>query len=299
MNLLKNIFITCVLLFMPLSAVLADKIHEIVAFGDSLTDTGNYYALSGNTNPASPPYYNGHFSNGPVWVERLAWRLGIPAPVASSQGGTNYAYSDARTGGGVNTSQAGIVVPNIGSQISDYLTNHRPKANQLFVIWGGGNDFIYDFIYGSQTNPQVPVNNLKNHITALANAGAKNFVVGNLFLLGKTPLIINLYYGAYVQYFNAMSQDFNTKLDSMLCQLRSKLGINIYRLDAGSLFQNIQANPSAYGLVNAFDPAKSGDIGAPGVVAPNPNEYLFWDGVHPTAAAHHIIERQVSLDEKK
>ena len=52
----------------------AGDISEIVAFGDSLSDTGNTYKAVGYT--PSPPYYQGHYSNGPIWLEDLADRLG-------------------------------------------------------------------------------------------------------------------------------------------------------------------------------------------------------------------------------
>ena len=58
-------------LLMCWSAVgFADRINKVVYFGDSLTDTGNIY-MYGHIMPKSPPYYNGRFSNGPVWSEYL------------------------------------------------------------------------------------------------------------------------------------------------------------------------------------------------------------------------------------
>src|SRR6185369_7310765 len=45
----------------------------IKAFGDSTCDNGNgTYTYLNHTYPPSPPYYNGRFSNGPVWVEYLS-----------------------------------------------------------------------------------------------------------------------------------------------------------------------------------------------------------------------------------
>jgi len=45
----------------------------IKAFGDSTCDNGNgTYTLLNHTYPPSPPYYNGRFSNGPVFMEYLS-----------------------------------------------------------------------------------------------------------------------------------------------------------------------------------------------------------------------------------
>src|SRR5689334_22397744 len=72
----------------------AGEISQIVAFGDSLSDVGNTYLAIGYP-PA--PYYNGHYSNGPIWLEYLAQRLGIAAPTPSLAGGTDNAWGGAQT----------------------------------------------------------------------------------------------------------------------------------------------------------------------------------------------------------
>jgi phospholipase/lecithinase/hemolysin len=48
-------------------------------FGDSLSDTGNVYTVFG-PGYVPAPYYDGRFSNGPVWVEHLAAMPTPPRP---------------------------------------------------------------------------------------------------------------------------------------------------------------------------------------------------------------------------
>src|ERR1700679_1974888 len=95
------------------------QVTGIVSFGDSLTDVGNYYAATGDVSPPSGLHYdNGRFSNGLNWVEYLAKDLGVPAPTASTSGGTDYAYGGATTGTGTTVStfiNATATVPNIGT----------------------------------------------------------------------------------------------------------------------------------------------------------------------------------------
>ena len=69
------------------------EITGIVAFGDSLSDTGNTFLAAGIP-PA--PYYQGHYSNGPIWLEYLAGRLGVAAPLPSLAGGTDNAWGGIR-----------------------------------------------------------------------------------------------------------------------------------------------------------------------------------------------------------
>ena len=85
-----------VLVVLATGATLAHADPGVVVFGDSLSDTGNLFAATGGTNPI-PPYFNGRFSNGPVWVETLAASLGLPVN-PSLLGGTNYAFAGAVTG---------------------------------------------------------------------------------------------------------------------------------------------------------------------------------------------------------
>ena len=55
--------------------------NSVTVFGDSITDSGNIPALSGNFDETpSPPYFNGRFSNGPVFVELIPEQLGVMQP---------------------------------------------------------------------------------------------------------------------------------------------------------------------------------------------------------------------------
>jgi len=55
----------------------AQRYSQLVVFGDSLSDTGNLFALSGGLFPPPSDYYRGRYSNGILWVEHLAPKLGL------------------------------------------------------------------------------------------------------------------------------------------------------------------------------------------------------------------------------
>ena len=101
------------------SPVRAGMITGIISFGDSLSDVGNTYLAAGI--PQSPPYYQGHYSNGPIWLEYLASKLGVAAPAPSLAGGLDNAWGGAQTGDGLSF----MGTPNIGIQISTYLAPTR------------------------------------------------------------------------------------------------------------------------------------------------------------------------------
>ncbi|MDY6992457.1 MAG: SGNH/GDSL hydrolase family protein, partial [Pseudomonadota bacterium] len=52
-----------------LSADFTWALSPIYVFGDSLSDKGNLFELTGL--PPDPPYFNGRFSNGLLWSEYL------------------------------------------------------------------------------------------------------------------------------------------------------------------------------------------------------------------------------------
>jgi phospholipase/lecithinase/hemolysin len=257
----------------------AEPVTQLVIFGDSLSDAGNVSTATGGAFPPAP-YAPGRFSNGPVWAEQFATRLGVPAPTPSLQGGLDYAYGFAQTGMGTtaSTTVPGLSVPNIGTQVSSFLSNHTPTAGQLFVLWGGANDFFHN-----QTNPAVPAQNIADSVSALAKAGATNFLVLNLPALGEVPYA-SQFSNSQRQAANALTAAFNQDLQNDLkTTAAANPGITIHTVDIASLFSEVQASPSSFGLTNAKDSALFTGHGT------SSGGYLFWDSVHPTTQGHGLI----------
>jgi phospholipase/lecithinase/hemolysin len=277
--------LTVIVLALQAQAVQAGSFNQIVAFGDSLTDVGNVYLSKGEAYPAVPPYAPGRFTDGPVWVEQLASRLGLPAPQAFLAGGTDFAF------GGAETSLSGLSslgTPNLGTQIGFYLNAASAfNSSQLIVLWGGANDFLQS----GQTDPSVPVANLGQEITTIAQNGGRYFLVPNLPPLGDTPDVMAKGPAA-VSALNALSLQFDSLLAAEETTLSRTLGVTIYSLDVATIFNQAVQNPSAFGLTNVTSPAVAngpGNEGLPGPVAANPDQYLFWDGLHPTQTIHRIL----------
>jgi phospholipase/lecithinase/hemolysin len=150
-------------------------------------------------------------------------------------------------------------------------------SSKLITVWGGANDFLNAGV----TDPTIPVNNLASEITTLANAGGKLFMVPNLPLLGDIPAT-NTLPQPERDALNALSVGFDSLLQNELNTLQHSLGITIYQPNIAALFENVLANPSAYGFTNVTDALLySGDPTQPG--------YLFWDNVHPTTQAGQFI----------
>jgi phospholipase/lecithinase/hemolysin len=265
--------------------VFSNHYTGLVAFGDSLTDIGNRFAATDGTEPASPPYDAGRWSDGPLWIEHLASGLGLPAPTPSALGGTDYAAADAGT---ALSGYAHNGSPSIGTQIAAYLSTHPSiDSDQLFIIWGGTSAFGPH----STPDPAGTVANLTAEITELARAGAEQFLVPNLMPLGEVPGIRQLGPQAEAKY-DALSVQFNTELTAAENQLEEALGVKIHRLDAYGLVEQVIANPTAFGITDVIDQAKSGNEGDPGVVVPNRDQYLFWDNIHPGETFEELLGKQ-------
>lgn len=292
------------------STAQAAAFSRIYAFGDSLTDTGNSWLITQQANlinnqiPVIPPsevgYSQGRFSNGPIWLDRLASRLGItPPPVSVIAGGNspigiNFAINSATTG-----EQNTFPIPGLPgyvglqTQITQFrAANSVADPQALYILWAGANDYL-----GLKVQqPSVPVDNLAIAVNNLYDAGARNFLVVNLPLLGYTPLATSRV-GTVNQGLNLLSAAHNSLLSETLGQLKNqKSGINLKTLDVGSLFQAAIDQPSKFNLTNVKDPCLQNsplfpdpNSPLPPTICNNPDEYLFWDVLHPTSAAHRYI----------
>jgi len=157
-------------------------IDRLYVFGDSLSDTGNVFAATGGAFPQSPPYFNGRFSNGPLWVEYLADDLGLPRNPS-----TNFAYGGATTG---SNNAINSALPGLQQEINGFTTaNPSADPNGLYIVWAGANDYPG----AGDINPTIPVTNLSNAVQSLAGVGARNILVVNLPVpdLGQLPGTLN------------------------------------------------------------------------------------------------------------
>src|SRR3954469_2954468 len=110
----------------------AGPFTNLVVFGDSLSDIGNVQQ-SFLTNTPGPYYWNGRFSNGPVYAETLTTGLGLPALNRSTaSGGNDFAYGGAKTTGtGLPDS---LVVKDIDDQVDTFLSSRTANATTLYVV---------------------------------------------------------------------------------------------------------------------------------------------------------------------
>ena len=308
----RGAVIACVVLGLATPVVKAQDAYDgVVVFGTSLSDNGNAFELWGEASTPpdyqldpllvpSAPYARGghHFTNGRTWIEQLASSLGQAGSVrpAFRNGGAkaaNFAVAAARAReDGKNL--------NLSAQVDAFLesTGGVAPSNALYVIEMGGND-IRDALVAYPTGGHMIV--LQQALSAIAAnigrlyaAGARRFLIWSAPNPALTPAIryLDSVVPGTARLVTALTMAFNANLSGIVAQWASAPGIHIARLDAFALLNEVVASPGAFGLSNVTTACIT-----PGTApfhCETPDDYLFWDGIHPTAAVHGIIAQRAA-----
>ena len=308
---MKRILFTFTLMFLVIAPVYAASPYsEIYVFGDSLSDPGNVFVVTGEQsvrpfnadNIPDAPYARGghHFSNGKTWVEQLSADLklkGGTGPALRTSAFTNYAFGAARA------RMTGVM--DLSSQVGLFLstTQGAIPADALYSVFVGGNDvrdatatfFDVFFTTGDPVAAQLAaeavvgeaVQSIADNIVLLSSLGATHFLVPNVPDIGVTPAIQSLGPQA-VAVATGLSAGFNAALETTLINLENGLGVQITRLNVFKLINDAVADPDIADLVNVTEPCIT-PLVRKGAFCNKPDDYLFWDGIHPTRAGHDYL----------
>lgn len=257
-------------------ALMSSPYSQIVFIGDSLSDNGNVFAFSRGAYPP-PPYVGGRFSNGPVAAEYMAEALGLSL--------ADFAFGGAKTGPDAlgNDSflwASGLNGTGMQAQVNMYASTVGAAGadpSALFGVWGGPNDYFEPGL-----TPNQSVANLMVVLGDLYSLGARNFFVPNMPDLGLTAEFVGTPDQATM---TTISLFFNQILEQSLISFTLALpDAQVMTFDTFGFLQGVVADPASVGLEVVAD-ACLDSIAC--VLDPNTQaRYLFWDGVHPTTAAH-------------
>jgi Ca2+-binding RTX toxin-like protein len=201
----------------------------------------------------------------------------------------NFAYGGATSG---QTNVSDERAPGVLAQVDTYLgdlafTGAEANRDALYVVWGGSNDFD-PIAVGTPVDPSIPVDNAEIAIHQLHDVGARKFLVLDLPNLGVRPLLNALTDAKLVKAeYTTITDEYNEQLEERLDDLQQSLGdtTTIIPVNVGALFSFVRDNLTTFGFTNIDDSFL--DLSDP--PQDNPDHYIFWDGEHPTRAAHAIL----------
>lgn len=299
----------------------ATSFDNLYIFGDSLSDTGNIFNLTGGAFPP-PPYAAGRFSNGDVWVDYLAEDLGLQidpfTALTPNNDGINFAV------GGAQSDAEGV--PPLGFGLTQQLGAFAGLAPQLqatgevfdddvFALWIGANDY-FSFINDDPTTPdvveadmprgrelrntvdEVVFHNIAGTVDELVSSGAANIAIFNLPDLDDTPLGLSLQ-NRDRNKLRRMVRRHNRKLERYVNYAEDHLypEVNLVYVDTNELLDDLIRNPGAFDLSNVTDNYTDIDLYTgdfePSFGAGDPNNYLFFDSVHPSTTVHEDVANLV------
>jgi phospholipase/lecithinase/hemolysin len=267
----------------------ASAYTTLFAFGDSLSDAGNLFDALG---VPAPPYVGGHFSNGPTWVEDLSLKLGLSALKPSVAGGTDFAVGGATTGAALPI-DLNYQVGAFQAYAAAASLSSKTISGALFTLDIGAND-----IFGALSDPTTAVavvtaaaNSAAAEVQQLHTDGAHNLLFYEVPNLGLTPGITAEGPAAQVA-ASALAQLFNNTVLGDLSPLETGADpLNLFALNMYDNLTQVVTSPGHDGFANVTDPCWTGNfLGSGGSLCStepaDQNQFLFWDGVHPTAAGH-------------
>ncbi len=276
--------------------------------GASLSDTGNACLAAAANCPPSPPYAQGVFSNGPLWVTAVAGRYGASS-TPSRAGGTNFAFAGARTG--VVPGAPATTTPTMVSQTEEVLARSGYVINPQNLVVVDASTFgnnINAALTMAAANPSQAqaivtatitqgVTDVVGIFNRLYAAGARTILFVNVPDVGKTPLVQATGNATAIATATTMSAQFNGAMTQQLANVRAvSPGLATPTLDLFALLSQVQANPAAFGFANATAPCFVPPTASTAASLCSPtyatqNTYVFWDPFHPTAGTGAIMSQ--------
>lgn len=268
----------------------------MVVFGDSLSDMGNRWVDAGG---GQARYY-------PSWVAQLAGpeMLNFPGFKPSGMerfyGGTNYAVGGAGTEATATLTSERNQDQHLTQQVSGRYLNpafnsHGVLAEALHVVVIGANDIMRASMAPVQLATRwaaldeagvAVARSAEGQIRALAEAGVRRVLWGNVFDVGRTPAVMQraqmlpalapAYLGAVTKAVLA----HNAEMDAAMARLtQTHPGLRMQKLDLFACFEAMEADPARFGFVDVTSGADD-------------DEHLFSsDGLHPTPHGHTVLAK--------
>ncbi len=294
------------------------EFNRLVIFGDSLSDTGKMFRKSKEYLPASPPYYKGRFSDGPVWVDYLQQHINVPVINEAEGGATVVDYNDH------SWNPAYDVINNLTFEVKQFTKKYQFTPLDLVVVWGGANDYL-TFEWNAKKDANRLVEYLCKEVSGIISKGAGHVLLFNLPDIGKSPTARK---EDLEEEATEIANYHNALLEKTCKDLFNQERVRIF--DIASQFNELLKKPSQLDIVNVTEPCYKGStqwtpwldttlypvkendplpfdrlqmnalqhnkllssaLGKPNKHNVNPAcpKKMFWDHSHPSTKIHHFL----------
>lgn len=261
-------------------------VERMVSFGDSLSDKGNSLNDFSWQFPQRWGWFNGRFSNGRVWTEYLANTAGL----------TLYNWAI----GGAETDHARFVINSLDEQVASFAEYARPAfgydiSRTLFTVLIGANDFMNDGRTDIGSVNDVLGRQAKA-LTRLGRMGAKRILILNLPDISTTPSF-RMRSDMDRLLIHDKTRLYNEWLPDLAKRVAADTGADIRIVDMAGALKELLDDPARYGITNTTQSCLNlpddtfGNYFRKQSTRPGcrPDEYVFWDHVHPTTRVHRLI----------
>lgn len=312
------------------SSAASPGVSSVVVFGDSLSDTGNVFATTGELN--APPYpalddslipsapyavSEGRYTNGKTWLDYFAARYempGVARPALRGEGGGNYAFGGARAGAPLLPNGA----MHLTDQVDRFLADVNDDASGVgaVVLFIGGND-VADAVRALAVDPTgiTSVHGLLGGLAAihdnverLISAGATTFVVMNVPNVAAVPALnpplappgLGGIATCWTLLFNGGTPlppgcpqlpAGLPGLDDIVAAIDAIDGVDALRIDVAGFVDLMLSMPAQFDLADTSNACVMPHV--PPFRCAEPSGKFFWDGLHPTAAVHRLIGAEI------
>jgi len=226
-----------------------------------------------------------------------------------------------------------LIPPSLGLTVQAYLMEHQKlNEESVYFIFSGSNDYLNVLLFEDNhdltvmsTYVDTVLDNLSAAVLKLEHAGAKRFVIMGIPHLGEVPRFVKT---ADREVLNATADIHNERLAARIAELQGLYPESDFMyVDIEEYLAKALANPEQYGFTNVSDPCidvkfpmfKASFANSP--IAKNyilqyaqslqyhgkelsaaeknyhmcktPEDYLFWDEVHPSTRAHSYLANEI------
>ncbi len=281
------------------------SINKLIIFGDSLSDNGTLRQLT-STQPQPAPEF---FSDGPVWPNYLSEKLGVPQLNLAVAGAKSVGHDSAQLQAAAKLGAFSALGYTTGlglkAQVDNYINNNTAadQQNALHTILIGGNDilaYLNGLVAGTETAAgSVDVSDaiaatVIESVSRLVSNGSKNIVVFTLPELSDAPRLDISGFSAHQATIKALVQTLNNKLvaDLKTQRVAASSPYNIIIFNTYRATNNAK-DSGDFTNVNDSWLVVDGNLQPTGETNGLVEEFLFWDTIHPTSAAHEMLADQL------